>query len=79
MGNFQKAERSANFTVITFSSVMNRLGTGTLEGVLFARVGVRDNVSPQCITERCMHLLGNAREQPALALLCSLCAPSWTV
>ena len=79
VGNFQKAERSANFTVITFSSVMNRLGTGTLEGVLFARVGVRDNVGPQCITERSTHLLGNAREQPALALLCSLCAPSWTV
>ena len=50
----------------------NRLGEGTLEGVLFARVGVRDNVGPQCITERSTHLLGNAREQPAPALLCSL-------
>ena len=50
----------------------NRLGEGTLEGVLFARVGVRDNVGPQCVTERSTHLLGNAREQPAPALLCSL-------
>ena len=47
----------------------NRLGEGTLEGVLFARVGVHDNVGPQCITERSTHLLGNAREQPAPALL----------
>ena len=47
-------------------------GRHFLEGVLFARVGVRDNVGPQCITERSTHLLGNAREQPAPALLCSL-------
>ena len=37
-----------------------------------ARVGVRDKVGPQCVTERSTHLLGNARERPALALQYSL-------
>ena len=48
----------------------NRLGEGTQEGdlvarVLVARVGVRDKVGPQCVTKRSTYLLGNACEQPA--------------
>ena len=57
----------------------NRLGEGTLEGVLFARVGVRDNVGPQCVTERSTHLLGDAREQPTSIAAVRTCAPSWPV
>jgi len=48
-----------------------RLAEGTQEGVLVARVGVRDKVGPQFVTERSTHLLGNAPEQPAPALLCA--------
>jgi hypothetical protein len=50
----------------------NRLAEGIYEGVLVARVGVRDKVGPQCVTERSTHVLGDAPEQPAPALLCAL-------
>jgi hypothetical protein len=50
----------------------NRLAEGTYEGVLVARVGVRDKVGPQCVTERSTHMLGDAPDQPAPALLCAL-------
>jgi len=50
----------------------NRLAEGTYEGVLVARVGVRDKVGPQCVTERSTHVLGDSPEQPAPALLCAL-------
>ena len=44
-----------------------------LRGVLEAHVGVRrDKVGPKFVTERSTHLLGNAPEQPAPALLCVL-------
>jgi len=49
----------------------NRLAEGTHEGVLVARVGVRDKVGPKFVTERSTHLLGDAPEQPAPAQLCA--------
>ena len=45
---------------------------GLAEGVLVARVGVRDKVGPQFVTERSARLLGNALEQPTPTLLCAL-------
>ncbi len=35
-------------------------------------VGVHDKVGPKFVTERSTHLLGNADEQPASALVCAL-------
>ncbi len=41
--------------------------------------GVRYKVGPQCVTERSMHLLGNALKQPTPTLLCVLaCQDSLT-
>ena len=47
----------------------NRLAEGTY---LVARVGVRDKVGPQCVTEHSTHLIGNALEKRAPTLLCAL-------
>ena len=51
------------------------------EGVLEARVGVRDNVCPQVRHRayRCAHLLAKSRVQPASSAAVRACAPSWPV